>query len=91
VIGTFEHDLVRYIGSSNLDYFVKRCCTQRSPVTDVLAGYSLIHLNMRGEVLDFATYEEAIKAYGSPRFRCDRALTSTTEVPRSESKLKTLR
>lgn len=37
-------------------------------MTDVLAGYSLIHLNMRGEVLDFATYEEAIKAYGSPRF-----------------------
>ncbi|HTF61783.1 MAG TPA: hypothetical protein VK638_03625 [Edaphobacter sp.] len=47
---------------------VKRCCSQRSPVTDVLAGYSLIHLNSRGEVLDFATYEDTTKTYGSPRF-----------------------
>lgn len=68
VTGKFEHDLVRYIGSSNLDYFVRRCCAQRSPVTNILAGYSLIHLYKRGDVLDFSTYDEAVKAYGSPRF-----------------------
>jgi hypothetical protein len=54
-----------------LNRLLERCCSPRKEVTDIIAGYCMLEIFVRGQKLEFLTYEKAIKAFSSDRFTFD--------------------
>jgi hypothetical protein len=68
VAGMLESDFLRLSNTRFLDYLVESCASNRSNLADVVVGYCLLELRLRGVKLDFQTYEKALAGYGSHSF-----------------------
>lgn len=71
VTGSLKSDFIRLGSPRFLNRLIERCCSQRKEVTDIIAGYCMLEIFVRGQKLEFLTYEKAIKAFGSDRFTFD--------------------
>lgn len=68
VTGSLKSDFIR-LGSPR---FLNRLIySPRKEVTDIIAGYCILEIFMRGQKLEFITYEKAIKAFEADRFTFD--------------------
>lgn len=71
VTGSLKSDFIRLGSPRFLNRLIERCCSPRKEVTDIIAGYCMLEIFVRGQKLEFLTYEKAIKAFGSERFTFD--------------------
>jgi hypothetical protein len=71
VTGSLKSDFIRLGSPRFLNRLIERCCSPRKEVTDIIAGYCILEIFMRGQRLEFITYEKAIKAFETDRFTFD--------------------
>jgi hypothetical protein len=71
VTGSLKSDFIRLGSPRFLNRLIERCCSPRKEVTDIIAGYCILEIFMRGQKLEFITYEKAIKAFETDRFAFD--------------------
>ena len=68
ITGSLKSDFVRLGNSRFLNRLIERCCSPRREVTDIIAGYCVLEIFVRGQKLEFQTYEKALNGFGSDRF-----------------------
>ena len=68
VAGMLGSDFLRLSNTRFLDYLVESCASSRSGLGDVVVGYCLLEMRLRGVKLDFQTYQGALAGYGSHSF-----------------------
>ncbi len=61
-------DFVRLSNNRFLDYLVETSTSKRDKLTDLIIGYCLLELRLRGAKLDFQTYEKAFGLFKSHSF-----------------------
>lgn len=71
VSGSLKSDFIRLGSPRFLNRLIERCCSPRRDVTDIIAGYCILEIFVRGQKLEFITYEKAIKAFETDRFTFD--------------------
>jgi len=68
VTGSLRSDFVRLGSPRFLNRLIERCCAPRTNAGDIIAGYCMLEILVRGQKLEFVTYEKALDSYGSDRF-----------------------